>query len=76
MKKQTSVKRNGILFRGRYGDALLKFENGGEITMYDFYNGKYEPTSKISRFIGLLNLAEINYSKSSDVLRKMSIRRC
>lgn len=66
---------NKIQFRGQFGEAIERFNQGEEITMADFNNGKWEATSKVSRFLTLLNLAEIPYKKEGDSLRTLIIKK-
>ena len=73
------VRINDVCFRGQYAYAIEKMMNGEEITIDDFYNGKYEATNKVKRFISLLEMARIKYdmrrnendSIRSTVLKKL-----
>lgn len=69
-----TIKVNNIYFKGQYADALELLQNGEDITMANFNNGKWEPTSKVARFLNLLKLAKINYLIEGQSLRKMIIR--
>lgn len=64
-----NIKVNGVNFRGQFGVAYEYLIKGHEITMNDFKNGSWEATSKISRFVDLLNQANVKYTKSGESLR-------
>ena len=67
--KVQTEKVNGVWFRGQYLEALKLLENGGEITISNFKNGAWESTTKLQRFIYLLNQADIKHKKYGSSLR-------
>lgn len=68
-----TIKINNTLFKGQYANALESLQNNKVITMHDFTNGGWEATSKVSRFITLLNESKINYKKEGSSLRSTMI---
>ena len=56
------IRINDVCFRGQYANAIEKLMRGEEVTINDFYNGKYEATNKVKRFISLLEMARIKYN--------------
>lgn len=72
-RKQITITHNGILFRGRYAIALISLIEGKTVNMYCFYNGSYEPTSKLKIFINKLEEAKIPFEIEGKSLRKMNI---
>lgn len=69
-----TIKQDGIWFRGQYAEALERLLKGYVITMKDFKNGKWEPTTQIARFIGLLNYTKLELEISGESLRQKEIR--
>lgn len=69
-----TIKVNENWFRGQYAEALENLQKGYEVTINDFRNGSWEATTKISRFINLLNASGINYTTEGKSLRTMIIR--
>lgn len=69
-----TIKQDGIWFRGQYAEALERLLKGNVITMRDFNNGTWEPTSQIARFIGLLNYTKLELEISGESLRQKEIR--
>lgn len=69
-----NIKLNKVQFRGQFGEALEKLQSGEIITMANFSNGGWEPTSKVERFIILLKKAEINFENTGESLRSANIR--
>lgn len=64
-----NIQVNKVNFRGQYAIALELLLNGNEITMRDFKNGKWEATSKVKRFMELLDKADIMYMTEGESLR-------
>ena len=71
--KVQTEKINGVWFRGQFLIALKELEKGGQITIADFKNGAWESTSKLQRFIDLLNQANITYKRYGSSLRSSVI---
>ena len=69
-----TILQDGIWFRGQYAEALERLLKGKEITMNDFFNGGWEPTVKISRFIKLLNYTSLKVEIKGDSLRQTTIK--
>ena len=65
-----TINVNGISFRGQYADNYEFLMKGDQIVdMSYFSNGSWEPTSKISRFIDLLDKAKVDYVRRGESLR-------
>jgi hypothetical protein len=68
------IERDGIKFGGQYKKALLKLEDGGKITLRDFSNGSWEPTTQIGDFY--LRVSEVygdRIQTEGESLRQMVI---
>lgn len=69
-----------IIFKGQYLQALEKLFKGETIDITDFDNGSWEPTSKISHFIGLLKISglweKFRIAKNGNSLRNTEIIIC
>lgn len=68
-----NIQVNKVNFRGQFADALERFEKNYVIDITDFKNGKWEATSKICRFMFLLDQAGIKFYKKGDSLRTTEI---
>ena len=69
-----------IIFKGQYLQALKKLFEGKTIDINDFDNGSWEPTTKISHFIGLLKISGLwenfRIARNSNSLRNTEIIIC
>lgn len=69
-----------IIFKGQYLNALKKIFEGKTVDINDFDNGSWEPTTKISHFIGLLKHSELwknfRIAKNRNSLRNTDIQIC
>lgn len=52
-------KYNGVVFRGQFADAFKILMEGNTVDINTFHNGSYECTTKIKRFLELINMARI-----------------
>lgn len=68
------------IFKGQYLIALEKLFKGETVDISDFDNGSWEPTSKISHFIGLLKISGLwgnfRIAKNGNSLRNTDIQIC
>lgn len=68
------------IFKGQYLAALEKLFKGETVDISDFDNGSWEPTSKISHFIGLLKISglweKFRIAKDGNSLRNTEIIIC
>jgi len=65
-----TINVNGISFRGQFAENyefLMKGEQIIDISC--FKNGAWEPTTKISRFMDLLDKAKVEYIRRGESLR-------
>lgn len=69
-----NIKLNGVQFRGQFGEALEKLQSGEVITMNNFSNGGWEPTSKVERFLSLLKVANVDFENKGNSLRTVNIK--
>lgn len=65
-----TIKTNNVLFKGQFAKALEDMQKGYNITLNNFNNGTWEPTSKVAHFLYLLNKAGIDYNKAGISLRQ------
>lgn len=68
-----TINVNGISFKGQFAENYEFLMKGNKVSLWNFSNGSWEPTTKISRFMHLLNQAGIEYNKIGDSLRNTEL---
>lgn len=69
-----SINVNGVNFRGQFANAYELLEKGHTINMGNFNNGSFEPTTKVKRFLMLIEKAGVKSEITGESLRSTKIK--